>query len=68
MTLAASLEEKTINLFEDHYYDGGSIGVENAVIHCWKNGGHGEQTFLNVVENSCNLGMDIGTIFQFQNF
>jgi hypothetical protein len=24
ITLAASLEEKTINLFDDYYYDGGS--------------------------------------------
>ena len=56
MTLAASLQEKTVNLFDDHYYDSGSIHVENANIHCWKAGGHGEQTFLNVVENSCNPG------------
>ncbi len=56
ITLAASLEEKTINLFEDKYYDGGSINVEGARIKCWKAGGHGEQTMLNVVENSCNPG------------
>lgn len=56
MTLAASLQEKTINLFEDHYHDGGSIQVENAKIHCWKAGGHGSQSFLEVVENSCNPG------------
>ena len=30
-------------------------------IHCWKHGGHGEQTFLQVVENSCNPGfVDLG--------
>ncbi len=56
ITLAASLEEKTINLFDDHFFDGGSIGVEGARIKCWKAGGHGEQTFLQVVENSCNPG------------
>lgn len=56
ITLAASLEEKTVNLFEDHYYDGGSITVEGARIKCWKSGGHGEETFLQVVENSCNPG------------
>ncbi|HAB66644.1 MAG TPA: hypothetical protein DCE23_04685 [Firmicutes bacterium] len=55
ITLAASLEEKTINLFEDHYYDGGSINVDGSRIKCWKSGGHGNETFLNVVENSCNL-------------
>lgn len=56
VTLAASLEEKTINLFEDHFFDSGAIRVENATIHCWKAGGHGAQTFLQVVENSCNPG------------
>lgn len=61
MTLAASMEEKTINLFEDDYYDSGSINVEGATIHCWKAGGHGAQKFLNVVENSCNLGVSTAT-------
>lgn len=56
LTLSAALEEKEVNLFEDHYYDSGSIQVENARIKCWKKGGHGEQSFLNVVENSCNPG------------
>lgn len=56
ITLAASIEEKTINLFEDHFHDGGAIHVEGARIKCWKAGGHGSQTFLNVVENSCNPG------------
>ncbi len=56
ITLAASLEEQTINLFKDNYYDGGSITVEGARIKCWKAGGHGAETFLQVVENSCNPG------------
>ena len=56
ITLAASLEEKTINLDNDTFYDGGSIQVENARIRCWKSGGHGMQTYLQVLENSCNPG------------
>lgn len=56
MTLASSLEEKTVNLFEDTYFDSGSVSVDGATIHCWKSGGHGAQTYLNVVENSCNPG------------
>ncbi len=55
ITLAASLEEKTINLFTDTFHDGGSINVDGARIKCWKAGGHGSETFLEVVENSCNL-------------
>ncbi len=66
ITLSASLEEKTINLFTDTYYDGGSIHVDGANIKCWKRGGHGAETFLQVVENSCNpgfvvMGQKLGT-------
>ena len=56
ITLAASLEEDTIDLYNDTYYDDGNIQVENAKIKCWKTGGHGQETFLQVVENSCNPG------------
>lgn len=59
ITLAASLEEHTIDLEKDHYHDSGSIHVENARIKCWKAGGHGSQTFLQVVQNSCNPGFVI---------
>ena len=66
ITLAASLEEKTINIFDDMFHDGGAIMVDSARIKCWKKGGHGSQTFLNVVENSCNpgfvvMGQKLGT-------
>ncbi|MDD3341508.1 MAG: stage V sporulation protein D [Bacilli bacterium] len=56
ITLAASLEENTVDLEKDHFHDTGSVQVENARIKCWKHGGHGDQTFLQVVENSCNPG------------
>ena len=56
ITLSAALEEQTINLFEDKFTDTGSINVDGSTIHCWKAGGHGTQTMLEVVENSCNPG------------
>ena len=56
ITLAASVEEKTVDLLNDTFYDGGSITVEGARIKCWKHGGHGAQTYLQVVQNSCNPG------------
>ena len=56
ITLSAALEEKLIDLDNDTFYDGGSVNVENARIKCWKHGGHGAQTYLQVVENSCNPG------------
>ncbi len=72
ITLATALEEKLVDLEKDTYFDSGSIAVENARIRCWKHGGHGSQTFLQVVENSCNpgfvaLGQKIGkeTLFQY---
>lgn len=59
ITLAASVEEKTVNLFEDRYYDSGRINVEGAKIKCWKLEGHGSESFLEVVQNSCNPGFVI---------
>lgn len=56
ITLATSLEENVVDLEKDMYYDSGGIQVENARIKCWKAGGHGAQTYLQVVENSCNPG------------
>ena len=56
ITLSAALNENLIDLENDHYYDTGSIRVENARIKCWKAGGHGDETYLQVVENSCNPG------------
>ena len=56
VTLASAIEEKVVNVFEDTYYDTGSIRVSSATLHCWKHKGHGHQTFIQVAENSCNPG------------
>ncbi len=40
----------------DIFYDTGGVNVSGARIRCWKAGGHGSQTYLQVVENSCNTG------------
>ena len=55
-TVSAAVNEGVVNLFEDHFYDSGSVHVDGARIKCWKAGGHGDQTYLQVVENSCNPG------------
>lgn len=75
ITLAASLEEGVINL-EDSFFDSGAVTVEGATLHCWRHGGHGAQTYLEVVENSCNpgfvnMGLKLGkdTLFKYiKNF
>src|SRR5699024_6544503 len=46
ITLAATLEEKLVDLHDDHYHDHGSIEVDGSKLRCWKSGGHGEQTYL----------------------
>ena len=56
VTLAAALEEKLIDLHKGSFYDPGYVIVENARLRCWKREGHKDQTFLEVVENSCNPG------------
>lgn len=56
ITLAASVEEKTVDLLTDTFHDSGSVNVEGARIKCWRHGGHGTQTYLQVVQNSCNPG------------
>lgn len=56
VTLASSIEEGVVDLFDDHFFDGGAVNVDGARIKCWKSGGHGSQSFLQVVQNSCNPG------------
>ena len=56
ITLAASIEENTVDLLNDTFHDGGSVNVDGTRIKCWKAGGHGSQTYLQVVQNSCNPG------------
>ena len=56
ISLSSALEEKLIDLDKDTFNDSGSVKVSGATIHCWKHGGHGHQTYLQVVENSCNTG------------
>jgi stage V sporulation protein D (sporulation-specific penicillin-binding protein) len=56
ITMAAAIEEKKVDIFKDTFYDSGYRIVENARIKCWKPGGHGAETFLQVLENSCNPG------------
>ena len=56
ITLASAINEKVVNIFEDKYTDSGAINVDGSTLHCWKHGGHGTQTYLQVAENSCNPG------------
>ena len=55
-SFAAGLEEKKFNMYKDTYYDKGYEIVGGRTIKSWKKGGHGLQTFLEVLENSSNPG------------
>ena len=56
VTTASAVEEGVVDLFKDEFTDTGSVRVDTARIKCWKAGGHGHQTFLQVLQNSCNPG------------
>ncbi len=56
VTFASALELDLFDMFEDTYYDKGYEMVEGARIKSWRAGGHGLQTFLQVLENSSNPG------------
>jgi len=55
-TMATAVEEKVIDIGKDHFYDAGRVNVDGSILKCWKPEGHGDQTFLEVLQNSCNPG------------
>lgn len=60
ITSTACLEAGTVNL-EDNFYCPGYRIVEDRKIRCHKTGGHGSETFIQGIQNSCNpVFMDIG--------
>jgi len=62
ITTAAAVEEGVVDLEKDTFHDSGSVTISGARIGCWKAGGHGHQTFLQVLETSCNLGVYTRTL------
>ena len=55
-SFAAGLNENKFDMFKDTYYDKGYEIIDGRTIKSWKKGGHGLQTFLEVLENSSNPG------------
>ncbi len=62
VTSAAALEEKAITVNDSFDCSGALVVVEGTdPIHCWKTSGHGLQTFVESITNSCNPAfMEIG--------
>lgn len=60
VTATAALEEGVVKL-TDGFYCPGYKKVEDRIIRCHKAGGHGSQTFVDGIKNSCNpVFMEIG--------
>ncbi|MGE5576395.1 MAG: penicillin-binding transpeptidase domain-containing protein [Syntrophothermus sp.] len=67
ITAAAAIEENLVNSEspERVFNDPGYVLVPGGRVNCWKEGGHGRQSFVEAVENSCNpvfatLGIELG--------
>ena len=61
VTFASALNEGLIDLDEQTYYDKGYEYVGRSRIKSWKKGGHGLQTFRQILQNSSNPGfVEIG--------
>jgi len=52
-TAATALEEGKVSP-ESSFYDPGYIIVDDRRLKCWKAGGHGNENFVEALENSCN--------------
>ncbi|MDO5519505.1 MAG: penicillin-binding transpeptidase domain-containing protein [bacterium] len=53
VTATAALEENVVKL-TDKFYCPGYKKVEDRMIRCHKKGGHGSETFVDGIKNSCN--------------
>lgn len=60
ITLCAAIEENAVDR-NRYFHCPGYIKVADRRIRCWKAGGHGSQTFEEVIQHSCNPGfIEIG--------
>ena len=66
VTASMALEENVVKLTDTFHCSSAGIVIGGANIHCHKAGGHGTQTFVQALQNSCNpsfvnIGLRIGT-------
>ncbi len=66
---AAAVESGVVNPATDGFYCTGSRKVAVHTIHCHKRAGHGQETFIEALENSCNPAfMEMGARLGYKNF
>jgi stage V sporulation protein D (sporulation-specific penicillin-binding protein) len=67
LTATAALEAGAVTV-DSQFYCPGYKKVEDRIIHCHKRAGHGAETFLDGIKNSCNpVFMEIGERTGIQN-
>ncbi len=56
ITLAAALEEGTVDL-NSRFYCGGQEAIvgRDEILHCWRHEGHGAEDTAQALQNSCNI-------------
>ena len=60
VTAITAMEDGVVS-DSDTFTCNGSLQFGNRTIKCWKSGGHGTQTFGEIIQNSCNVGfMQLG--------
>lgn len=60
ITAITAMEENLVNA-NSTFECGGKLYFGNREIKCWQEGGHGVQTFPEIIQNSCNVGfMKVG--------
>ena len=71
VTLSSSLDSGAADLNSSYYCNGGIV-VNGERIKCWRSAGHGSQTLIEAVQNSCNpafvsmaLSMGIETFYDY---
>jgi len=72
ITAAMAVEENVINS-NDSFFCSGSVQILDRNVGCWKDEGHGAETFVDGVKNSCNpvfieLGNRLGASTFFKYF
>lgn len=72
VTAASALEEGVVSLTDNFYCPGYKI-VEDRKIRCHKVGGHGAETFIDGIKNSCNpvfieIGARVGATNLYKHF
>lgn len=67
ITASAAISENAVNS-NSKFICNGSTTISGRTIHCWKRGGHGAESFVDILKNSCNIGFaEVGRLLGKEN-